>query len=61
MIQLNTSSLFGKQDSSSSLLPSSTETQDSFEKALTASLSANLQLSWFAVELEPPEQEPPSR
>jgi hypothetical protein len=44
MIQLNTASLFGKQDSSNSLLPSSSETQDgnSFEKALTASLSSNL-------------------
>ncbi len=44
MIQLNTSSLFGNQDSSNSLLPASTETQDgnSFEKALTASLSSNL-------------------
>jgi hypothetical protein len=44
MIQLNTSSLFGNQDSSNSLLPSSTESQDgnSFEKALTASLASNL-------------------
>jgi hypothetical protein len=44
MIQLNTASLFGKQDSSNSMLPSSTETQDgnSFEKALTASIAANL-------------------
>jgi hypothetical protein len=44
MIQLNSASLFGKQDSSNSMLPSSTETQDgnSFEKALTASIAANL-------------------
>ena len=44
MIQLNTTSLFGNQDSSNSLLPSSSESQDgnSFEKALTASLASNL-------------------
>src|ERR1700722_16208725 len=43
MIQLNPTSLFGNQDSSNSLLPSSTESQDgnSFEKALTASLASN--------------------
>jgi hypothetical protein len=43
MIQLNTASLFGKQDSSNSMLPPSTETLDgnSFEKALTASIASN--------------------
>jgi hypothetical protein len=44
MIQLNTTSLFGNQDSSNSLLPSSIESQDgnSFEKALTASIASHL-------------------
>ncbi|HLK20083.1 MAG TPA: hypothetical protein VKT81_14080 [Bryobacteraceae bacterium] len=44
MIQLNTSTLFGKQDASNSLLPSSTESKDgnSFQKALTASLASNM-------------------
>src|ERR1700722_19118393 len=44
MIQLNADSLTRQQDPSNGLLPSSSEIQDgnSFEKALTASLSANM-------------------
>lgn len=44
MIQLNTSTLFGKQDSSNSQLPSFTESQDgnSFQKTLTASMASNM-------------------
>ncbi len=44
MIQLNANSLTRQQDPSNGLLPSSSEIQDgnSFQKALTASLSANM-------------------
>ena len=44
MIQLNANSLSRQQDPSNGLLPSSSETQDgnSFQKALSASISANM-------------------
>jgi hypothetical protein len=44
MIQLNTTSLFGPQDQSNSLLPpSASQTDDGFQTALSAALSTTLQ------------------
>src|ERR1700689_1451168 len=44
MIQLNTTSLFGPQDQSNSLLPpSASQTNDGFQTALSAALSTTLQ------------------
>src|SRR5580658_6225335 len=44
MIQLNSTSLFGPQDQSNSLLPpSSSQTDDGFQTALSAALSTTLQ------------------